>query len=171
MSGLAALTIFHVILSLIAIIAGVALARGLISGQRSDRWTQIFMVTTAITVLTGFVFPYHGFTPGIGVGIVCVLVFIPTALARYRFQMAGLWRPVFIVGALALFYFNCLVFVVQSFQKIPPLNAYWHQPAVSRSSGLCKQLSSLPFWSSGFSLPALSADDGRILAACRIATD
>jgi hypothetical protein len=81
------------------------------------------MVTTAITVLTGFVFPYHGFTPGIGVGIVCVLVFIPTALARYRFQMAGLWRPVFIVGALALFYFNCLVFVVQSFQKIPPLNA------------------------------------------------
>lgn len=123
MSGLAALTIFHVILSLIAIIAGVALARGLISGQRSDRWTQIFMVTTAITVLTGFVFPYHGFTPGIGVGIVCVLVFIPTALARYRFQMGGLWRPVFIVGALALFYFNCLVFVVQSFQKIPPLNA------------------------------------------------
>jgi hypothetical protein len=37
--------------------------------------------------------------------------------------MAGFWRPVFIVGALALFYFNCLVFVVQSFQKIPPLNA------------------------------------------------
>jgi hypothetical protein len=109
MSGLAALTIFHVILSLIAIIAGVALARGLISGQRSDRWTQIFMVTTAITVLTGFVFPYHGFTPGIGVGIVCVLVFIPTALARYRFQMAGLWRPVFIVGARALlFQLSCL---------------------------------------------------------------
>lgn len=123
MSGIAALTLFHVVLSLIAIVAGVVLARGLLAGRRNDRWTHIFMVTTAITVLTGFVFPYRGFTPGIGVGIVCVLVFIPTALARYRFQMAGLWRPVFIVGALALFYFNCLVFVVQSFQKIPPLNA------------------------------------------------
>jgi Asp/Glu/hydantoin racemase len=37
--------------------------------------------------------------------------------------MAGLWRPVFVLGALALFYFNCLVFVVQSFQKVPSLNA------------------------------------------------
>lgn len=123
MSGIAALTLFHVIVSLIAIVAGVALAYGLISGKRFDRWTALFMLTTAVTVLTGFVFPYNGFTPGIGVGIICLLVFIPTALARYRFGMAGSWRPVFIVGALALFYFNCLVFVVQSFQKIPPLNA------------------------------------------------
>jgi hypothetical protein len=123
MSGIAALTLFHVIVSLIAIVAGVALAYGLISGKRFDRWTALFMLTTAVTVLTGFVFPYNGFTPGIGVGIICVLVFIPTALSRYRFGMAGFWRPVFIVGALALFYFNCLVFVVQSFQKIPPLNA------------------------------------------------
>jgi hypothetical protein len=123
MSGIAALTLFHVIVSLIAIAAGIVLAHGLITRKRYDRWTLIFMVTTAVTVLTGFVFPYNGFTPGIGVGIICVLIFIPTALARYRFAMAGIWRPIFVVGALALFYFNCLVFVVQSFQKIPPLNA------------------------------------------------
>lgn len=123
MSGIAALTLFHVIVSLIAIVAGVALAYGLITQKRYDRWTLVFMLTTAVTVLTGFVFPYNGFTPGIGVGIISVLIFIPTALARYRFAMAGIWRPVFVVGALALFYFNCLVFVVQSFQKVPPLNA------------------------------------------------
>lgn len=123
MSGIAGLTLFHVIVSLIAIAAGIVLAHGLITRKRYDRWTLIFMLTTAVTVLTGFVFPYNGFTPGIGVGIICVLIFIPTALARYRFGMAGIWRLVFIVGALALFYFNCLVFVVQSFQKIPPLNA------------------------------------------------
>jgi hypothetical protein len=123
MSGIAALTLFHVIVSLIAIVAGIALAYGLITGKRYDRWTLLFMLTTAVTVLTGFVFPYNGFTPGIGVGLICVLVFVPTALARYRFAMAGIWRPVFVVGALALFYFNCLVFVVQSFQKVPVLNA------------------------------------------------
>jgi hypothetical protein len=122
MSGIAALTIFHVIVSLIAIVSGFALAHGLISGKRYNRWTLLFMLATAVTVLTGFVFPYNGFTPGIGVGIICVLIFVPTTLARYRFGLAGTWRPVFIVGALALFYFNCLVFVVQSFQKIPALN-------------------------------------------------
>jgi hypothetical protein len=123
MSGITGLTLFHVIVSLIAIVAGIALAYGLMTAKRYDRWTLLFMLTTAVTVLTGFVFPYNGFTPGIGVGILCVLIFIPTALARYRFAMAGIWRPVFVLGALALFYFNCLVFVVQSFQKVPSLNA------------------------------------------------
>ncbi len=123
MSGIAALTLFHVIVSLIAIVAGIALAYGLLARKRFDRWTLLFMLTTAVTVLTGFLFPFNGVTPGIAVGVLCVLIFIPTALARYRFAMVGIWRPVFVVGALALFYFNCLVFVVQSFQKIPALNA------------------------------------------------
>ncbi|MGO6739056.1 hypothetical protein ACC732_21730 [Rhizobium ruizarguesonis] len=123
MSAVTGLTLFHVIVSLIAIVAGIALAHGLLTGKRHDRWTFLFMLTTAVTVLTGFLFPYNGFTPGIGVGILCVLIFVPTALARYRLGMSGVWRPFFIAGALALFYFNCLVFVVQSFQKIPTLNA------------------------------------------------
>jgi hypothetical protein len=52
-----------------------------------------------------------------------VLIFIPTVAARYCYQMAGWWRPVFVIGSVALFYFNCLVLIVQSFQKVPPLNA------------------------------------------------
>ncbi|WP_246662534.1 hypothetical protein [Rhizobium sp. P44RR-XXIV] len=60
---------------------------------------------------------------GIIVGSLCVLIFIPTALARYRFHLAGIWRPVFIIGAMVLLFFNCLVLIIQSFQKIPVLNA------------------------------------------------
>ncbi len=120
MSGL---TLFHVILSLIAIVSGIGVAYGLLTARRYDRCTLVYMGTTLLTLVTGFLFPYHGFTPAIGVGILCVLIFIPTALARYSFHMNGLWRPVFVIGSLVLFFFNCLVLIVQSFQKIPALNA------------------------------------------------
>lgn len=120
MSGL---TLIHVILSLIAILSGVVVTQGLIAARRYEKTTLLYMLTTALTLVTSFLFPYNGFTPGIGVGIICVLIFIPTAIARYRFHMNGIWRPVFVVGALALLYFNCLVLIVQSFQKIPQLNA------------------------------------------------
>jgi hypothetical protein len=75
------------------------------------------------TSVTGFFFPYHGFTPGIGVGIISVLIFIPTIAARYKYNMAGIWRQVFVIGSIVLLYFNCLVLIVQSFQKVPALNA------------------------------------------------
>jgi hypothetical protein len=120
MSGL---TLIHVILSLIAILSGIVVAQGLIAGRRYDKTTLLYMVTTALTLITSFLFPYHGFTPAIGVGILCILIFIQTALARYTFHMSGIWRPVFVIGALVLLFFNCLVLIIQSFQKIPALNA------------------------------------------------
>ena len=121
MSGL---TLFHVIVSLIAIVSGIGVAYGLIVSRRYERCTFVYMVSTIVTLLTGFFFPYHGFTPAIGIGILCTLIFIPTAIARYTFHMNGIWRPVFIVGSLVLFFFNSLVLIVQSFQKIPALNAF-----------------------------------------------
>ena len=120
MSGL---TLFHVIISLIAIVSGIAVAQGFIAARRHNKSTLVYLVTTIVTLITGFFFPFHGFTPAIGIGILCVAIFIPTALARYSFHMAGFWLPVYIVGSLVLFFFNCLVLIVQSFQKIPVLNA------------------------------------------------
>lgn len=113
----------HVVISLIAIVSGVVVAQGFLTANRHDRSTMVYMVTTILTSLTGFLFPFHGVTPAIIVGGLCVLIFIPTALARYRFHLAGIWRAVFVVGALVLLFFNCLVLIIQSFQKIPVLNA------------------------------------------------
>lgn len=120
---MSALTWIHVIISLIAIVAGVIVAQGLIAGDRHERSTLVYMVTILLTSLTGFLFPFNGVTPGIIFGIISVLIFIPTALARYKFQMTGIWRLVFIVGSLFMHYLNCIVLIVQSFQKIPALNA------------------------------------------------
>jgi len=120
---MSAFTIFHTVISLLAIVSGIAVAYGLITGQRYERSTLAYFITTIVTLVTGFMFPYHGFTPAIGVGIPCVLIFIPTVAARYRYRLAGWWRPVFIIGSVVLFYFNCLVLIAQSFQKVPLLNA------------------------------------------------
>jgi hypothetical protein len=39
--------------------------------------------------------------------------------ALYVFHLAGIWRSIYIVGAVAALYFNAFVVVVQSFQKLP----------------------------------------------------
>ncbi|MBM7048544.1 MULTISPECIES: hypothetical protein [Rhizobium] len=120
MSGI---LLIHVVISLIAIVSGIVVASGFLTANRHERSTLVYMVTTILTSLTGFLFPFHTVTPAIIVGSLCVLIFIPTALARYSFHLAGIWRPVFIIGAMVLLFFNCLVLIVQSFQKIPVLNA------------------------------------------------
>lgn len=120
MSGI---LLIHVVISLIAIVTGIVVASGFLTANRHERSTLVYMVTTALTSLTGFLFPFHTVTPAIIVGTLCLVIFIPTALARYRFHLAGIWRSVFVIGALVLLFFNCLVLIVQSFQKVPVLNA------------------------------------------------
>jgi len=68
-------------------------------------------------------FPFKGFTPAIGTGIVALIVLVPTFVAIYGKKLAGFWRPVYVVGAVVSLYLNCFVLVVQSFLKIPALNA------------------------------------------------
>jgi hypothetical protein len=116
------LTLFHVLVSLIAIFFGIGIAFEFLKNQSPPRATMIYMIFTALTLVTSFLFPFKGMTPAIAIGILCVLIFIPTAYARYRTAMTGFWRPVYVVGAMLLLYFNCLVLIVQSFQKVPPLH-------------------------------------------------
>jgi hypothetical protein len=117
-----ALTIFHTLISLVAIVAGIPVVYGFLKNETS-RWTTTYIVTTGLTLVTSFMFPYNGFTPAIGVGILCILIFLPTLYAKYRTGLTGIWRLVYVVGSTALLYFNCFVLIVQSFLKVPPLHA------------------------------------------------
>ena len=123
MSGLVLFTLFHVALSVAAIVLGLVTVYGLINGRRMGRLTAWFLVFTAATTFTGFLFPCHGFTPALGVGIVSTLILVLAVAARYRFHMAGAWRAIYITSAITALYLNCFVFVVQSFQKVPALHA------------------------------------------------
>src|SRR4030095_1823896 len=82
-----AFTLLHTALSLIAIVAGLVALFGLFRNNPLNNWTLIFIVTTVATTLTGFLFPFKGFTPAIGTGIVSSLVLAPTVLARYPFNV------------------------------------------------------------------------------------
>src|SRR4051812_33006138 len=103
---LGAFTAFHVAISLVAIMAGFVVVLNLVGGTAGKGWTATFLWTTLATSVTGFMFPFKGFTPAVGTGIVALLVLAPTFLAIYGKKLAGFWRPVYVVGAVVSLYLN-----------------------------------------------------------------
>jgi hypothetical protein len=123
MTTISLLLFVHVALSLIGIGSGLIVSYGLLVAKRLDGWTAVFLVTTVATSVTGFFFPFNGFTPAIGVGIVSVLVLGLAIHARYVFHLVAAWRSVYVVTAVIALYLNVFVLVVQLFQKVPALRA------------------------------------------------
>jgi hypothetical protein len=121
--SLQSFTILHVIISLVAIVSGFVVMAGMLSSKTSAGWTGLFLATTVLTSLTGFLFPIHGFTPALGVGVLSMVLLIIALLAVYAFHLAGSWRWIYIVTAMLALYFNTFVLVIQSFLKVPLLNA------------------------------------------------
>jgi hypothetical protein len=120
---LRAYTIIHTLISLIGIFTGLIVLFGMLAGKRLDGWTKWFLITTVLTSVTGFFFPFHGFTPAHGVGIISLLVLAVAIFARYLRQLAGHWRWIYVVTAVIALYFNVFVGVVQAFLKVPALHA------------------------------------------------
>ena len=116
-------TLIHVALSLLAMVAGLVVTGGLLAGRRLDGWTGIFLATTALTNITGFLFPFTRFLASHAVGIVSLLILPVVLWARYGKQLAGGWRRVFVVGSVTLLYLNVFVLVAQLFQRTPALIA------------------------------------------------
>lgn len=116
-------TLLHVLISLAGIGSGFAVVYGLLTGKRLDGWTAIFLVTTVLTSLTGFLFPVERILPSHVVGIISLVVLTVAILARYPLRLNGAWRWIYVVCAVLALYLNSFVAVVQSFQKIPALKA------------------------------------------------
>jgi hypothetical protein len=121
--SLATYTLIHVIISLVGIGSGLIVVFGMLGGKRMDGMTALFLVTTVLTSVTGFGFPFEHFTPGIILGILSLVVLAIAIPARYSFRMAGKWRSIYVITAVIALYFNCFVLIAQSFQKIPALHA------------------------------------------------
>jgi hypothetical protein len=121
--SLAAFTALHVAISLIAIASGFVVLIGMIGARKLPGVTSLFLVTTILTSVTGFMFPYKGFTPAIGVGGLSLLVLIVALIARYPARLRGHWRGVWVITAALALYLNFFVLIVQSFMKIPSLHA------------------------------------------------
>jgi len=121
--GMPTFTFVHVVLSLIGIFAGFVVAFGLMGGKRLDGWTGLFLLSTVLTSVTGFLFPFHKFLPSHAIGIVSLVVLAVAILARYGQHLAGSWRRIYVVTAMISLYLNVFVLVAQLFQKVPALKA------------------------------------------------
>lgn len=121
--SLAAFTMLHVIISLIAIASGLIVVFGMLGSNRMKGLTALFLLSTILTSVTGFMFPFNGFLPSHAFGILSLLLLVAVLPALYKFQLAGKWRWIYVVGAVILLYLNVFVLVFQVFLKISFFNA------------------------------------------------
>ena len=122
MSYLAAITVFHTAISLVAIVAGAIAIVDMLRSGTFRFWAKLFLVTAVVTSVTGFFFPLKGITPAQVVGVLALVILAIVLVAFYRFQVAQAWRWIYAAGMVASLYLLVFVGVVQAFQKIAFLN-------------------------------------------------
>jgi hypothetical protein len=116
-------TVIHTVISLVGVLSGFALLYGLITSKPCGCWTATFFASQILTDLTGFAFPFHGFKPSYVVGIISLVLLLVAMYGLYGQHLAGVWRKVYVITAIMALYLDVFVAVVQSFLKIPALNA------------------------------------------------
>jgi hypothetical protein len=137
-------TSLHVILSLVGIGTGIAVAVGLLAAKNFERLTFVFLATTVLTSVTGFMFPFHQFLPSHGVGIVSLLVLGVAIVALYVRHLSGVWRRTYVISAMIALYLNVFVLIAQLFMKVPGLKAL--APTQSELPFKLTQLAALAFF-------------------------
>jgi hypothetical protein len=120
---MATLLALHVVVSLVAIAAGLVMAAALLGTPPRHRASVPFLWTTIVTSLSGFPLPADRILPSHVVGAISLVLLTVAAMAWYRHRLAGGWSRVWIVTAVASFYLNVFVLVVQLFRRVPPLHA------------------------------------------------
>jgi len=116
----------HVVISLIAIIAGLIVMFGMLGSKSQPGLTAIFLLFTILTSATGFLIPpllTEKLLPSHIIGILSLVLLAIACLALYVMRLAGPWRWIYVLTALISLYFNTFVLVIQSFLKVPALSA------------------------------------------------
>ena|ERR1700761_6818820 len=129
--SVAVFTQLHVVISLIGIASGIVVLFGMLQARRMPGLTALFLLTTVLTSVTGFMFDTPADAPRVigsldpakVIGLISLVLLAPAIVGLYTYQLAGAWRGTYVVCAIIALYFNCFVLVVQSFQKIPFLHA------------------------------------------------
>ncbi len=121
---MSALTLAHVLVSLLGIVSGIVVVRGFVASRHGAGWSAVFLWSTLVTSVTGFLFfPLQPFTPAHVFGAVSLVVLGPTFFALYSRGLSGGWRRIYVIGALVAFYLNFFVLIVQMFRRVPFLHA------------------------------------------------
>jgi len=108
----------HVALSLIALVLGLIVLYGLLSGEVLGVWTALFLLAMILTSVTGFPLPPFGLDPPRMVGILSLVLLAIAVLAIYVFRLRGAWRWIYVVTAMVALYLDAFVGVIQAFAKL-----------------------------------------------------
>ncbi len=133
-----AFTTLHVIISLIGLASGVVAVLAMLQDKRPGLWTAIFLASTVLTSVTGFLFHSTKIGPPHILGVLSLIVLALALVALYGMHLKGVWRPVYVISAVLALYFNAFVGVVQAFTKIEFLKAL--APTGSEPTFLIAQL-------------------------------
>src|SRR3984885_5119025 len=120
--SLHAVTVLHVVISLIGIVAGLVVLYGLLKAQSMPGMTAIFLITTILTNATGFMFPFEKLLPSHIIAIISLVLLAIACYALYGMKLSGAWRAIYLITAIVSLYLNVFVLVIQSFLKIGPLH-------------------------------------------------
>jgi hypothetical protein len=120
--GMTTFTFVHVAISLIGILTGVIVVLGMVAAKRLDGLTAVFLLTTVLTSVTGFLFPFHKVTPGHILGVLSLIALAIAIYARYSRHLEGGWRSAYAINAVISLYFNVFVLIAQAFMKNPALH-------------------------------------------------
>ena len=124
--SLATFTMVHVVISLIAIVAGLVVMFGMLGSKSQPGLTAIFLLFTILTSATGFLIPpllSEKLLPSHMIGILSLVLLAIACIALYVMKLSGPWRWIYLLTALLSLYFNVFVLVIQSFLKVPALTA------------------------------------------------
>ena len=123
---MSALVLIHVVISLIAVVAGLVVMFKMLGSDRTPGLTAVFLLTTILTSATGFIIPpflQDKFLPSHAIGLLSLVLLAIACFALYGQNLSGKWRWIYVVTALISLYLNTFVLVIQSFLKIPALSA------------------------------------------------
>lgn len=150
-------TALHVIISLIAIAAGLVFFAALTTGRWLGFVSGLFLDFTILTSVTGFLFPPKPIGPPFIFGVVSLVLLFIALVAQYVGKLDGGWRRVHLGTALVAQWLNMVVLVVQSFQKIPVLHALaptGAEPPLLAGQGLVLLIVLFFAWKTVVRLPA-----------------
>jgi hypothetical protein len=124
--SLSTFTTVHLIISLIAIVAGLIVMFGLLGSNRRPGMTAIFLLFTILTSATGFLIPpllSEKLLPSHMIGILSLVLLAIACIALYGMKLSGAWRSIYVVTAMTSLYLNIFVLIIQAFLKVPALHA------------------------------------------------
>jgi hypothetical protein len=121
---LATFTFLHVLISLVGIASGLIVLERFFRNRTLGVSNAVFLITTILTSVTGFLFPFKTFgSPAHIVGTISLLILAIALFALYAGHLVGPWRWIYVSTAMVALYLNVFVAVVQSFAKIGRLHA------------------------------------------------